>query len=417
MIINEQGEWESESEPKEEAPIYDEEIIQDKGDEIQPDEGDHNCFISLCVLSITAEKEENGQRHNLFHTRGMIKDKLCRIIVDNGSCNNIASQELVNRLGLKPRRHPSPYKMQWLNDFSALRVTNIVTVSFSIGQYNDHVECDVVPMQACQLLLGRPWLFDRDVQIFGRTNKLSFMYKGERISLLPLTPEEILKDDLKKKQRESENHLRVTHKNSEGEIPKPNKTPQPQRTKTPGKEGLVMMARKGDLKELSEPNAMFFVLLYKENFLSTNDLSSTLPSVVFNVLQEYEDVFPYEVPPGLPPKRGIEHQIDLVPSASLPNRAAYRTNPEETKEIQQQVEELIKKGYVQESLSPCDVPVLLVPKKDGSWRMCVDCRAINSITIWYRHPIPRLDDMLDELSGAIIFTKIDLRSGYHQIRM
>jgi hypothetical protein len=136
-----------------------------------------------------------------------------------------------------------------------------------------------------------------------------------------------------------------------------------------------------------------------------------------NALQEYEDVFPDEVPPGLPPKRGIEHQIDLVPGASLPNRAAYRTNREDTKEIQNLVEELIKKGYVKEGLSPCAVPVLLVPKKDGSWRMCVDCRVINNITIRYRHPIPRLDDMLDELSGANFFTKIDLRSGYHQIRM
>jgi hypothetical protein len=109
----------------------------------------------------------------------MIKDKLCRIIVDNGSCNNIACQELVDRLGLKQRHHPIPYNMQWLNDSGALRVSQVVTVPFSIGRYNDHVECVVVPMQACQLLLGRPWLYDRDVQIFGRTNKLAFMYKGE----------------------------------------------------------------------------------------------------------------------------------------------------------------------------------------------------------------------------------------------
>ena len=111
----------------------------------------------------------------------------------------------------------------------------------------------------------------------------------------------------------------MTHKHSEGVIPKPNKTPQLQKTEPKGKESLVMMARKGDLKELSEPNAMFFVLLYKDNFLSTNDLPSTLPSAVFDVLHDYEDVFPEEVPPGLPPKRGIEHQIDLVPCALLPN--------------------------------------------------------------------------------------------------
>ncbi|KAH9769547.1 hypothetical protein KPL71_012041 [Citrus sinensis] len=112
--------------------------------------------------------------------------------------------------------------------------------------------------------------------------------------------------------------------------------------------------------------------------------------------KDFDDVFPNEVPNGLP-IRGIEHQIDLVPGATIPNRHAYRSNPEETKELQRQVEELLAKGYVRESMSPSAVPVLLVPKKDGTWRMCVDCRAINKITVKYRHPIPRLDDMLDEL--------------------
>ena len=92
-------------------------------------------------------------------------------------------------------------------------------------------------------------------------------------------------------------------------------------------------------------------------------------------------MFLAEVPLELPPLRGIKHQIDLIPRATLPNRAAYRTNPDETKEIQRQVQELLDHGYVRESLSSYAVPVILVPKKDGSWRMCVDCRAINNITI------------------------------------
>ena len=117
------------------------------------------------------------------------------------------------------------------------------------------------------------------------------------------------------------------------------------------------------------------------------------------------------------PLRGIEDQIYFIPGAALPNKPAYRVNPEETKELERQVQDLLDKGYVRESLSPCAVPVLLVPKKDGTWRMCGDCRAINNITIKYMHPIPRLDDMLDELSGATIFSKIDLKIGYHQVRM
>jgi len=160
------------------------------------------------------------------------------------------------------------------------------------------------------------------------------------------------------------------------------------------------------------------LLLCKGELTCTATLAevSDLPPQVKKILKEFGDVFHKEGPIRLPPFRVIEHQIDLVPGTSLPNRLAHKTNPEETKEIESQVHVLLEEGWVQKTLTPCVVPILLVPKKDGKWKMCSDCKAINNI-IKYRHPIPKLDDMLDELHGSTIFSKINLKSGYHQIRI
>jgi len=135
------------------------------------------------------------------------------------------------------------------------------------------------------------------------------------------------------------------------------------------------------------------------------------------LLQTFHHVFPQEIPHGLPPQRSIQHKIDFIPGSTLPNRLAYRMNPQETQGIQRQVDDLLSNGLIRESFSPCAMPALLVPKKEGSMRMCGDSCAINKIIIKYRYPIPRLEDLLDELHGATIFSKIDIRSGYYQIRI
>ncbi|XP_062089604.1 uncharacterized protein LOC133796139 [Humulus lupulus] len=247
MLINAQGELESENEEE----VDDDAMppLEDADDEQNAMVGD--LLVARRVLNVQIKEEE-----------------ICSVIIDGGSCTNVASTYLVEKLALTTLKHPHPYRLQWLNDCSEIKVTRQVLVALSIGKYEDEVLCDVVPMHACHLLLGRPWQYDLRVTHDGFMNRYSFTLKRQPITLAPLT------------QKQSD---------------------------------------------------------------------------IVSLLQEFEDVLPEEIPYSLPPIRGIEHQIDFIPGASIPNRPAYRSNPEETKELQRQVGELLEKGYVRESMSPCAV--------------------------------------------------------------
>ncbi|KAJ0804849.1 putative nucleotidyltransferase, Ribonuclease H [Helianthus annuus] len=134
------------------------------------------------------------------------------------------------------------------------------------------------------------------------------------------------------------------------------------------------------------------------------------------IVRDYPEVFPDELP-GLPPVRQVEFHIDLVPNANPVAKAPYRLAPSEMQELSKQLQELSDKGFIRPSFSPWGAPVLFVRKKDGSFRMCIDYRELNKLTIKNRYPLPRIDDLFDQLQGASCFSKIDLRSGYHQLRI
>ncbi|XP_074304329.1 uncharacterized protein LOC141639043 [Silene latifolia] len=233
------------------------------------------------------------------------------------------------KLSLPTQDHPSPYKLRWLNKGAEVRVHKQCLVPFSIGKnYVDEALCDVLPMDACHLLLGRPWEFHRDSVHHGKDNTYTFKFGSRKVILAPLPP--VLKH-----------------------IPTPSML-------EPSKEVLLINGAEM-LQELKEDRDVYFLIAKGV----VGEQEKGLPSEVQRLLKTYGDVFPNELPSGLPPLRGIEHQIDFIPGATLPNKAAYRSDPKASQELQQQIGELMSKGFVRESLSPCAVPALLVPKKDG----------------------------------------------------
>ncbi|KAJ9538127.1 hypothetical protein OSB04_030860 [Centaurea solstitialis] len=177
--------------------------------------------------------------------------------------------------------------------------------------------------------------------------------------------------------------------------------------------------RPGNVKIISMLKTLHCVTKGCTSFMAyVLDATKEVKKIVKDVpiVGEYPDVFPDDLP-GLPPDRQVEFRIDLVPGASPIAKTPYRLAPAEMKEMMIPLQELLDKRFIRPSASPWGAPVLFVKKKDGSFRMCIDYRELNKVTIKNKYPLPRIDDLFDQLQGASYFSKIDLRSGYHQLKV
>src|SRR4051812_24753193 len=176
------------------------------------------------------------------------------------------------------------------------------------------------------------------------------------------------------------------------------------RFSSPEEEGLELLSAR-QFRLLMKEDVQVFALIASMS-VENQDVIERL-----KVVCEFPEVFPDEIP-DVPLEREVEFSIDLVPGTRPVSMAPYRMS-----ELKKQLEELLEKRFVRPSVSPWGAPVLLVKKKDGSMRLCIDYRQLNKVTIKNKYPLPRIDDLLDQLKGASVFSKIDLRSGYHQIRV
>ncbi|PRQ42827.1 putative nucleotidyltransferase, Ribonuclease H [Rosa chinensis] len=282
--------------------------------------------VNIVLQRVLLCPKEEGQRRNIFRSLCSINNKVCNLIVDNGSCENFVAKKLVEYLQLPAQPHEAPYSLEWVKKGPQVRVVESCKVPVSIGKhYKDEVLCDIIDMDACHILFGRPWQYDVDVTYKGRDNVMLFMWNNHKIAMAHVCQFE--KSDVKK-----------------------------------GESFLTLSSSELEMERAFKESEVFCPVVIK-GLLSAEKEEVVIPKEVQDMLGDFEELISDELPNELPPMRDIQHQIDLVPGASLPNLPHYRMSPKENEILREQIEDLLKKGFIRESMSPCAVPVLLVPKK------------------------------------------------------
>lgn len=304
--------------------------------------------------------------------KGEIKNRVVSILVDSGSTHSFIDIALIKQLGISAEII-SPLVVSVANSTKMTVDTVCKKVKYTVQGHIFQTDLRVFPLGGSDVVLGVDWLkeynhvtfdFQKCSIIINRGEDKVELWGTEYKSECKTISSKRLSKLLKNKQVSSQGYL-------------------------------CMISNHSDIKWNSE---------YSSREVQVRDL-----------LKEYKDVF--KEPTGLPPHRNQDHKIPLIEGSLPVNQRNYRVPYIQKAEIEKQIGEMLTSGVIQASTSPFASPVILVKKKDGSWRMCIDYRRLNDITVKNKYPIPVIDELLDELKEARWFTKLDLRSGYHQIRV
>ena len=300
---------------------------------------------------------------------GILASRPVRILLDSGASANFIDDKLVQELAL-PTVPLSSHVTVRVADGRTSVVGHSVSTDLTVGTLGFGVTCLPTELTYYDLVLGKPWLTAFNPSVNWKLNAVSLVHANKTHVLLGC-----------------------------------------QRSGMPGY--VISSMEVEEMVKLGES-----VYIIQLNAV-TNNVSDTdaynVPELE-QLLQEFKDVLS-GLPEGLPPSRAGDHHIRLEPDATPPASRIYPLSGAQLAELRAQLQELLERGFIRPSTSPFGAPILFVPKKDGGWRLCIDYRALNRITVRTQHPFPKIDEMFEQLHGSCVFSKLDLASGYHQIRM
>jgi len=323
-----------------------------------------------------------GEEDQPISLSGKIDRHAVSVMIDSGASGNFMAKQLVDLCGL-PVARTSKGLTVTLADGNVRPCDSSVSVTLRMGKHQETMALRVIDLPHHDIILGKPWLRTHNPRIDWKRNTVLLGGGRDTVVLRGAQPSRASMG-----QRSELQGLLLTHL-------------QIKRAARHNEPMLLGVVR--DVNTEGQP--------------AEGNGDSAADDMVKAILGDYADRLVEKLPAGLPPSRGCDHAIPLKPNATPPFKPMLRLSYAELDEMKKQLQDLLNKGYIRPSSSPFGAPVLFVRKKDGSFRMCIDYRALNKVTVMDRYPLPRIDELIDRLHGAKWFTKIDMAQGYHQLRV